>query len=76
MVNFEYRDNELSIIDKELGTDKIEEGTFEQLKNLANLPISFQHVATIPDCHQGYGMLIGGILATKGVVISNAVRGA
>jgi len=27
----------------------------------------------MPDCHSGYGMPIGGVLATKGVVIPNAV---
>ncbi len=27
----------------------------------------------MPDCHSGYGMPIGGVIATKGVVIPNAV---
>ena len=27
----------------------------------------------MPDSHQGYGMPIGGVLATKGVIIPNAV---
>lgn len=53
--------------------EDIEEGALEQAKNLANLPFAFKHVAIMPDCHQGYGMPIGGVLATKRVVIPNAV---
>ncbi len=45
----------------------------QQAYNLADLPFAFKHVALMPDCHQGYGMPIGGVLATKGVVIPNAV---
>jgi len=51
----------------------IEEGAMAQLKNLANLPFLYKWVCAMPDCHQGYGMPIGGVIATKGVVIPNAV---
>jgi tRNA-splicing ligase RtcB len=51
----------------------IENGALDQAKNLANLPFAFKHVALMPDAHQGYGMPIGGVLATKGVIIPNAV---
>ena len=51
----------------------IEDGALAQAKNLANLPFAFKHIAIMPDSHQGYGMPIGGVLATKGVVIPNAV---
>lgn len=51
----------------------IEDGALEQAKNLANLPFAFKHIAIMPDSHQGYGMPIGGVLATKGVIIPNAV---
>lgn len=53
--------------------DEIEDGALEQVKNLANLPFTFRHVAIMPDSHQGYGMPIGGVLATEGVIIPNAV---
>jgi tRNA-splicing ligase RtcB (3'-phosphate/5'-hydroxy nucleic acid ligase) len=53
--------------------EDVEEGALDQAKNLANLPFAFKHVAIMPDCHQGYGMPIGGVLATKGVIIPNAV---
>ncbi len=51
----------------------IEEGALNQAKNLANLPFAFKHIAIMPDSHQGYGMPIGGVLATHNVVIPNAV---
>ncbi len=53
--------------------EDIEDGALEQAKNLANLPFAFRHIAIMPDSHQGYGMPIGGVLATKDVVIPNAV---
>jgi len=51
----------------------IEDGAMLQIMNLANLPFAFKHIAVMPDAHQGYGMPIGGVLATHQVVIPNAV---
>ena len=56
-----------------LWLDDIEEGALAQAKNLANLLFAFKHISIMPDAHQGYGMPIGGVLATKGVIIPNAV---
>ena len=56
-----------------LWLDDIEDGALVQAKNLANLPFIFKHIAIMPDSHQGYGMPIGGVMATKGVVVPNAV---
>ncbi|MDH4320865.1 MAG: RtcB family protein [Desulfobulbaceae bacterium] len=56
-----------------LWLDDIEAGAFEQARNLANLPFIFRHVAVMPDAHLGYGMPIGGVMATNEVVIPNAV---
>lgn len=53
--------------------DEPEEGSVQQARNLANLPFAFRQVCLMPDTHQGYGMPIGGVLATKGVIIPNAV---
>ena len=53
--------------------DDIEDGALEQAKHLANLPFAFSHISILPDSHQGYGMPIGGVLATENVVIPNAV---
>lgn len=51
----------------------VEENALAQARNLANLPFIFKHVALMPDSHSGYGMPIGGVIATKGVIIPNAV---
>lgn len=56
-----------------LWLDDIEAGALAQARNLANLPFAFRHVAIMPDAHQGYGMPIGGVLATKGTIVPNAV---
>jgi tRNA-splicing ligase RtcB len=44
-----------------------------QAANLANHPALFHHVALMPDCHVGYGMPIGGVIACEEAVIPNAV---
>lgn len=54
-------------------SDKIESKAMEQAHNLASLPFAFKHIALMPDVHSGIGMPIGGVLATKGVVVPNAV---
>lgn len=56
-----------------LWLDDIENGALEQAKDLANLPVAFRHIAIMPDSHQGFGMPIGAILATKDAIIPNAV---
>jgi tRNA-splicing ligase RtcB len=56
-----------------LWLDDIELGALEQAKNLANLPFAFKHIAIMPDSHQGYGMPIGGVLASQGYIVPNAV---
>lgn len=50
-----------------------ESGAIDQARNLTKLPFVFKHVALMPDCHQGYGMPIGGVVALKGMVVPNAV---
>lgn len=54
-------------------TDKIEDNALEQAKHLANLPFAFKHIAIMPDCHSGFGMPVGGVMATKNVIIPYAV---
>ena len=56
-----------------LWANEIEPKTLSQAKNLANFPYAFRHIAIMPDAHEGYGMPIGGVLATKKVIIPNAV---
>lgn len=53
--------------------DEPEDGAIEQAKHLAKLPFAFRQVCLMPDTHQGYGMPIGGVLATKDVIVPNAI---
>lgn len=56
-----------------LWLDEMEDEALAQARNLANLDCAFHHIAVMADAHVGYGMPIGGVLATVGVVIPNAV---
>lgn len=56
-----------------LWLDDIEAGALTQAVNLTELPFVFKHIAVMPDAHQGYGMPIGGVMATQGAVVPNAV---
>ncbi len=54
--------------------EEVEDGALQQAINLSKLPFAFKHIALMPDVHQGYGMPIGGILATlEEMIIPNAV---
>ncbi len=53
--------------------ENVEEGAMEQAIELSKHPVIVKHVALMPDCHQGYGMPIGGVIACKNAVIPNAV---
>lgn len=46
---------------------------WQQISNLCSLPFVFRHLALMPDLHGSKGMPIGTVLATKDVVIPNAV---
>jgi len=48
-------------------------GMVEQIENTAQLPFAFHHAALCPDGHLGFGAPIGGILATKDVIVPNFV---
>jgi tRNA-splicing ligase RtcB len=51
----------------------IDDGALAQAVDLARHPVIFHHVALMPDCHVGYGMPIGGVIAAGDAVIPNAV---
>lgn len=55
------------------GIDRIELSCIEQAYNLSNLPFLHKWVCLMPDTHTGKGMPIGGVIATKDVIIPNAV---
>jgi tRNA-splicing ligase RtcB len=50
----------------------LEAGSIDQIKNAVRLPVAVQG-ALMPDAHQGYGLPIGGVLATDNAVIPYAV---
>ncbi|MDH4162353.1 MAG: RtcB family protein [Nitrospirota bacterium] len=54
-------------------SDVLEVGALEQARNLARLPFAFRHISLMADAHQGYGMPIGGVMATEDVIVPNAV---
>jgi tRNA-splicing ligase RtcB len=49
-----------------------ESTALDQMKNAVNLPVAVAG-ALMPDAHQGYGLPIGGVLATENAVIPYAV---
>lgn len=54
------------------GSDYIEEGARKQMETAMKLPISVAG-ALMPDAHQGYGLPIGGVLATRNAIIPYGV---
>ncbi|HAI83120.1 MAG TPA: RNA-splicing ligase RtcB [Chitinophagaceae bacterium] len=54
------------------GEVHIQEGALRQMNTAAHLPISVAG-ALMPDAHQGYGLPIGGVLATRNAVIPYGV---
>ena len=54
------------------GQEHIEEGAMHQMHQAAKLPISVAG-ALMPDAHIGYGLPIGGVLATENAVIPYGV---
>ncbi|HPN20164.1 MAG TPA: RtcB family protein, partial [Chitinophagales bacterium] len=50
------------------GANEIEEGAIKQMETAMKLPITVAG-ALMPDAHQGYGLPIGGVLATENAVI-------
>jgi len=56
-----------------LWLDNIEEGALAQARDLANLPFPYKWISIMPDCHEGYGMPIGGVMAAEDMIVPNAV---
>jgi tRNA-splicing ligase RtcB (3'-phosphate/5'-hydroxy nucleic acid ligase) len=54
------------------GSEHIEEGAMHQMYTAAKLPIAVAG-ALMPDAHSGYGLPIGGVLATENAVIPYGV---
>ncbi|UUV21079.1 RtcB family protein [Paenimyroides aestuarii] len=54
------------------GNEHIEEGAKKQMEVAMKLPVSVAG-ALMPDAHQGYGLPIGGVLATRNAIIPYGV---
>lgn len=69
----EWENTDLGTLPVKSWCARVEKSALEQAANLANHPKVFRHVALMPDCHVGYGMPIGGVVACEGAIIPNAV---
>lgn len=56
-----------------LPPESIEPQALDQIYKIAKLPIVYQHVAVMPDCHLGKGATVGSVIATEGAIIPAAV---
>lgn len=52
---------------------EVESQALDQLKNIANLPWMFKHVAVMPDVHYGKGATVGSVIAMQNAVSPAAV---
>ncbi len=52
--------------------EDLDSASIQQLENASRLPVAVRG-ALMPDAHRGYGLPIGGVLATRGAVIPYAV---
>jgi len=64
--------NEKGVEYNVFGAKHIEDGALLQMETAAKLPVAVAG-ALMPDAHQGYGLPIGGVLATNNAVIPYAV---
>ena len=53
--------------------NELEESAMKQAIDLSYLPFAYKRLCLMPDCHTGYGMPIGGVIALRGAVIPNCV---
>lgn len=72
-----YKENIIELVAGEpafkvYGADGIEEGAWKQMRTAMKLPVTVAG-ALMPDAHQGYGLPIGGVLATRNAVIPYGV---
>lgn len=52
---------------------EVESSALDQLKNIANLPWVFKHVAVMPDVHFGKGATVGSVIAMRNALSPAAV---
>ena len=72
IIEFRATDIPLDPIPYKTWGDQIDDNTFRQIENACRLPIS-RGAALMPDAHLGYGLPIGGVLATEDAIVPYAV---
>jgi len=70
--NMEISLNNTGVHFNTFGAEHIEQGAFHQMYSAVKLPVAVAG-ALMPDAHQGYGLPIGGVLATRNAVIPYGV---
>lgn len=70
--NFEIPLKNVSVDFNIFGAEYIEAGALDQMNYATKLPIAVAG-ALMPDAHQGYGLPIGGVLATENAIIPYGV---
>ncbi len=53
--------------------EKVDDNAMQQALDLAKHPVLERYVALMPDCHAGYGMPIGGVIAADNAILPSAV---
>jgi len=72
--SFEFMDDRMRVpIKMWTRAVPVEDQAREQLRNVANLPFVFKHIAVMPDVHWGRGATVGSVIATKGAIVPAAV---
>ncbi|MHC4562711.1 MAG: RtcB family protein [Planctomycetota bacterium] len=66
-----YRERAESAPWKQWG-ENLDDNAVQQMRNACRLPVTVQG-ALMPDAHQGYGLPIGGVMATENAVVPYAV---
>lgn len=51
----------------------VDSNALTQLANVSKLPYVFKHVAAMPDVHVGFGVTVGSVIATQGMIMPCAV---
>lgn len=54
-------------------TEDIDQGAYDQLAKIAELPFIHSHIAAMPDVHKGIGATVGSVIPTAGAIIPAAV---
>jgi len=53
--------------------NEVESEALDQLKNVADIPQTFKHVAAMPDVHAGVGATVGTVIAMDGAICPAAI---